>query len=178
MITHETSVPTRPYDHTVYEQQMFYFNTRGRVARYHHAVDTTPETAEGLDYCYDCAAEMYILALFLQHGPPSGRGVWAEPAASASAAIAPAAPADGSNGSTVAPAAPVTVAPPPPTAPPLHSRLLLPPYTSRYPPLRQRRSVTLQRGSGAQTRANHRTAAKTSDTRPALTLLLHLHAMQ
>ncbi len=105
LITHENSVATRPYDHTVYEQQMFYFNTRGRVARYRHAVDTTPESAEGLDYCYDCAAEIYILALFLQHGPPSGCGVWAEPAVSAFAAIAPAAPADGSDGSTAAPAA-------------------------------------------------------------------------
>ncbi len=77
LVTHENSLATRPYDHVAYEQQMFYFNTRGRVARYQHSVDTSTHVAEGLDYCYDCAAEIHILARYLESGPASGRGVWA-----------------------------------------------------------------------------------------------------
>eukprot|EP00043_Microstomoeca_roanoka_P003612 m.44785 g.44785 ORF g.44785 m.44785 type:complete len:424 (-) comp12132_c0_seq1:86-1357(-) len=50
------------YDHRRYEQQMFYFNTERRVARYQHplvAVGT-----EGMDFCYDCKAEAEILIAY------------------------------------------------------------------------------------------------------------------
>ena len=48
------------FDNTVYEEQMFYFNTTTRVGRYHH------DAAEhGLDYCYDCKAEVEILRNYL-----------------------------------------------------------------------------------------------------------------
>jgi hypothetical protein len=48
-----------------YERQMFYFNTVTRVARYWHDV-----TAEGLDHCYDCRAEVAILRRFLASRGP------------------------------------------------------------------------------------------------------------
>lgn len=47
----------RDYDNTAYEEQMFYFNTRQRVALYPHFVE-----GEGLDHCYDCSAEVHILS--------------------------------------------------------------------------------------------------------------------
>lgn len=49
----------RDYDNTAYEEQMFYFNTRQRVALYPHSVD-----GEGLDHCYDCRAEVDILTKY------------------------------------------------------------------------------------------------------------------
>jgi len=50
------------YDHTVYEEQMFHFNTRQRTALYHHDV-----VGEGLDHCYDCRAEIHILTEYSQN---------------------------------------------------------------------------------------------------------------
>lgn len=44
---------TQPFDHTHYESQMFYFNTVTRVKLFPHAVK-----AEGMDFCYDCRAEI------------------------------------------------------------------------------------------------------------------------
>jgi len=52
------------WDHSsyeAYEDQMFYFNTVTRVARYQHGV-----RAEGLDGCYDCASEVHILRAYLE----------------------------------------------------------------------------------------------------------------
>eukprot|EP00045_Choanoeca_perplexa_P009328 m.89364 g.89364 ORF g.89364 m.89364 type:complete len:581 (+) comp14855_c0_seq28:189-1931(+) len=48
------------YDNLKYEEQMFHFNTVTRVARYDHKV-----VAEGLDYCYDCRAEVEVLTNYL-----------------------------------------------------------------------------------------------------------------
>ncbi|EGD80335.1 hypothetical protein PTSG_10588 [Salpingoeca rosetta] len=50
----------RIYDNQQYEEQMFYFNTTARVSRYDHGVRT-----EGIDYCYDCKAEIEILREYL-----------------------------------------------------------------------------------------------------------------
>ena len=48
------------WDNTKYEEQMFYFNTVTRVARYQHSLPVGLDS-EGLDYCYDCRAEIDIL---------------------------------------------------------------------------------------------------------------------
>jgi len=58
-------ITTRIWDHTIYEQQMFYFNTVTRLARYPHQV-----LAQGIDHCYDCASEIHILQNYLRkYGP-------------------------------------------------------------------------------------------------------------
>jgi Poly A polymerase regulatory subunit len=57
-------IPTagiRNYDHTVYEQRMFYFNTVTRVQGYTHQVK-----AEGIDHCFDCASEIEILRAYIE----------------------------------------------------------------------------------------------------------------
>ena len=43
------------YDNTKYEEQMFNFNTVTRVALYKHDC-----VGEGIDYCYDCASEVWV----------------------------------------------------------------------------------------------------------------------
>lgn len=48
------------YDNTKYEEQMFYFNTVTRVARYRHNV-----RGEGIDHCYDCTSEVSILRNYI-----------------------------------------------------------------------------------------------------------------
>lgn len=53
---------TRVYDHTEYEEQMFFFNTVTRIQRYE-----TPMVGHGLDESYDSAAEMAILEGFINH---------------------------------------------------------------------------------------------------------------
>jgi hypothetical protein len=55
-----TTSKCRDYDHTEYENQMFYFNTITRVHYYHHEVKHVP----GLCHCYDCAAEVYVLSKY------------------------------------------------------------------------------------------------------------------
>ncbi|BBI30265.1 poly A polymerase regulatory subunit [Acanthamoeba castellanii medusavirus] len=50
----------RQWDHTVYEQQMFFFNTQVRVGLYDHDV-----RAVGLDRCYDCTSEVRVLREYL-----------------------------------------------------------------------------------------------------------------
>ncbi|KAG2378520.1 hypothetical protein C9374_008159 [Naegleria lovaniensis] len=52
---------TKIYDTQMYQDQMFFFNTRTRVYYYPHDVD-----AVGMDHCYDCRSEVYILELFLK----------------------------------------------------------------------------------------------------------------
>jgi hypothetical protein len=48
------------WDHTMYEEQMFRFNTVTRVQCYPHAV-----VAEGLDHCFDCASEAEVLRSYV-----------------------------------------------------------------------------------------------------------------
>jgi len=43
-----------------YEDQMFYFNTKTRVMYYPHNIK-----GEGLDHCYDCRSEIFILEQYL-----------------------------------------------------------------------------------------------------------------
>jgi hypothetical protein len=50
----------KTYDNTTYEEQMFYFNNVLRLGCYPHHV-----IAKGLDHCYDCTAEVYILKKYL-----------------------------------------------------------------------------------------------------------------
>lgn len=59
----------RDYNNTAYEEQMFYFNTRQRVALYPHRAK-----GEGLDHCYDCRAEVHILQAYCEQvmGMPTG----------------------------------------------------------------------------------------------------------
>ncbi|EDQ88203.1 uncharacterized protein MONBRDRAFT_26377 [Monosiga brevicollis MX1] len=49
------------YDNQKYEQQMFFFNTVARVARYEHDVK-----AVGIDFCYDCRAEVEVLRRYIK----------------------------------------------------------------------------------------------------------------
>eukprot|EP01129_Flabellula_baltica_P005322 TRINITY_DN191_c0_g1_i4.p1 TRINITY_DN191_c0_g1~~TRINITY_DN191_c0_g1_i4.p1 ORF type:complete len:530 (-),score=86.08 TRINITY_DN191_c0_g1_i4:225-1814(-) len=49
------------FDHKVFEEQMFYFNTIQRVALYEHNIK-----GEGLDRCYDCMSEITILKNYLE----------------------------------------------------------------------------------------------------------------
>eukprot|EP00160_Parvularia_atlantis_P021439 Unigene9301_Nuclearia_a/m.28401 Unigene9301_Nuclearia_a/g.28401 ORF Unigene9301_Nuclearia_a/g.28401 Unigene9301_Nuclearia_a/m.28401 type:complete len:403 (-) Unigene9301_Nuclearia_a:102-1310(-) len=77
---------SREYDHVAYMEQLFHFNTVTRVALYAHPVPVPPHAAEGLDRCYDCAAEVRILLAYLagcrgssasagvEHEPPEGLG--------------------------------------------------------------------------------------------------------
>jgi|SRR5579862_1029264 len=50
------------YDNKKYEEQMFYFNRVTRVQYYDHPFDFY----EGLDHCYDCAAEIKIIHNFMR----------------------------------------------------------------------------------------------------------------
>jgi hypothetical protein len=58
----------RDYDNAVHERQMFHFNTVRRVARYPHQI-----VAHGLDHCYDCSAEVAILANYIVRVECPGR---------------------------------------------------------------------------------------------------------
>jgi len=53
----------RKYDNTQYEEQMFFFNREARVHFYEHAY---VGKVVGLDHCYDCAAEIFILEDYLR----------------------------------------------------------------------------------------------------------------
>ena len=55
----------RTYNHERYERQMHYFNSIMRVSLYNHEI-----SAPGLDYCYDCKAETYILENYLKMFDP------------------------------------------------------------------------------------------------------------
>jgi len=59
---------TKPYVHTVYEEQMFHFNTVTRCSLYPNDVAAL---VEGMDHCYDCYAEVYILTQYLCKYPDS-----------------------------------------------------------------------------------------------------------
>ena len=51
----------RLYDHQVYEEQMCHFNHTLRTGTYRHGVRKAP----GLDHCYDCTTQVYILSQYL-----------------------------------------------------------------------------------------------------------------
>ncbi|KAL0488320.1 cap-specific mRNA (nucleoside-2'-O-)-methyltransferase [Acrasis kona] len=51
---------TKVWDCLKYQDQMFYFNNVTRVTFYHHDVE-----ADGIDHCYDCNAEIFILYNYL-----------------------------------------------------------------------------------------------------------------
>jgi cap2 methyltransferase len=62
------------WDNKKYEAQMFYFNTVTRVARYAHSMPVG-RPGYGLDYCYDCRAEVQILSEYLRKYNPELQGV-------------------------------------------------------------------------------------------------------
>jgi len=53
------------YDHKKYESQMMFFNNVTRHSLYRHEV-----IGEGLDHCYDCTAEIFILNAYLSMRKP------------------------------------------------------------------------------------------------------------
>ena len=70
----------KKYDHTVYEENMFYFNTRRRTECYPTIIDALAKQAHDnndieeattlsdwgiLDHCYDCSCELRILAGYM-----------------------------------------------------------------------------------------------------------------
>eukprot|EP00961_Rhodomonas_salina_P157699 2122912-Rhodomonas_salina.1 len=57
------------WDNKRYEEQMFYFNTVTRVARYAHGMPVGT-AAHGIDYCYDCRCEVDVLVGYLLHVRP------------------------------------------------------------------------------------------------------------
>jgi len=78
-----TTTETRlvPYGHDrvmwnnkKYEEQLFYFNTVTRVARYAHSMPVG-RPGYGLDYCYDCRSEVEILSEYLRKYNPEIQGV-------------------------------------------------------------------------------------------------------
>jgi len=54
----------RTWQHRHFEEQMFHFNTITRVGLHEHGV-----TAEGLDGCFDCSSEVYVLERYLERFP-------------------------------------------------------------------------------------------------------------
>lgn len=50
----------REWDNRLYESQMFFFNICTRVQLYKHNVQGT-----GIDHCFDCASEVYLLTKYL-----------------------------------------------------------------------------------------------------------------
>ena len=59
----EQDAKSRVYDHKQHEEQMFFFNTVARSSLYEHHVTGV----EGLDYCYDCRAEVSILKKYARN---------------------------------------------------------------------------------------------------------------
>lgn len=57
-----TSLDECAWSHSLYNERMFYFNVISRPSAYFHHV-----CAKGIDFCYDCAAEVQILAHFVLH---------------------------------------------------------------------------------------------------------------
>jgi cap2 methyltransferase len=54
----EKNANIKKYDHTKYEEQMFYFNTNTRVKYYNREYLFN---VIGLDHCYDCSAEIIVV---------------------------------------------------------------------------------------------------------------------
>jgi len=60
----EDPTKLRNYENTRYEEQMFHFNSEARSLCYAHDVEAT-----GLDYCYDCRAEVEVFGRYLLANP-------------------------------------------------------------------------------------------------------------
>jgi hypothetical protein len=58
----ERGAESRMYDHKQHEERMFFFNTVARTSLYKHAISGVV----GLDHCYDCAAEVFILEEYIK----------------------------------------------------------------------------------------------------------------
>jgi len=58
----------REYNNINYENQMYYFNTIMRPSLYmeYKRLIKCKENSQGLDYCYDCTAEIFILKQYLE----------------------------------------------------------------------------------------------------------------
>ena len=54
----------RMYDHKWYEDLMFHFNTVTRTTYFPH--DITLDEGEGLDHCFDCASEIFLIQEYLR----------------------------------------------------------------------------------------------------------------
>eukprot|EP00808_Paulinella_micropora_P026279 g3430.t1 len=52
------------YDNIIYQDQMFFFNTHTRMMAYAHEVE-----APGIDHCYDCMSEIFVLREWLVSNP-------------------------------------------------------------------------------------------------------------
>jgi len=63
-------LPTQAYDHTVFSEQMFYFNTVARISIYPRPAAASTINAvlldAGLCCCFDCSREVQILSAYLQ----------------------------------------------------------------------------------------------------------------
>ncbi len=55
VVTEKEQCRTKKYSHKDYEDIMFHFNTETRTTYWPHDVK-----ADGIDHCYDCAAEICI----------------------------------------------------------------------------------------------------------------------
>ncbi len=60
------SLKKRRYDRREYEDQMFYFNTETRMSYYHHPY-SGEHAIDGIDHCYDCRTELYILERYCKN---------------------------------------------------------------------------------------------------------------
>ncbi|UJR14362.1 hypothetical protein I4U23_001358 [Adineta vaga] len=52
------------YDHQEFANSLLYFQNVTRIMHYEHDMDTVPN--EGLDHCYDCRAEIFIIQKYLK----------------------------------------------------------------------------------------------------------------
>ena len=59
----------RQWDNSLYEDQLFYFNTVTRVQRYEHGMDVSE--GQGLDRCFDCTSEIFVLRAYLKRHRPA-----------------------------------------------------------------------------------------------------------
>jgi hypothetical protein len=60
IVNHDQIDQKKVYDHRTYWEQLFYFNTVDRVCYYPHKVN-----ALGIDHCFDCSAEVWILREYI-----------------------------------------------------------------------------------------------------------------
>ena len=56
------------YSHRDFEQVMFHHNITTRTTYFEHSIK-----GEGLDHCYDCSAEIHVLAELIRHTQPDVR---------------------------------------------------------------------------------------------------------
>eukprot|EP01028_Stygiella_incarcerata_P006405 TRINITY_DN2611_c0_g1_i1.p1 TRINITY_DN2611_c0_g1~~TRINITY_DN2611_c0_g1_i1.p1 ORF type:complete len:652 (+),score=162.69 TRINITY_DN2611_c0_g1_i1:57-2012(+) len=62
LVVHEAdNLEKMDYDHTTYEEELFYHNTIRRTQYYEHDV-----VGEGLDHCFDCASEVFVLSEYFR----------------------------------------------------------------------------------------------------------------